>query len=86
MSQLVRHHATHLAGIEHAQQARGGRHGGVLRGVPLGDKIAQAARDFALEVLAGAPVAVDVVCIDRAGQLVGRSRRAGPGTPARGGE
>ena len=55
-------------------------------GVPLGDKIAQAARDFALEVLAGAPVAVDVVCIDRAGQLVGRSRRAGPGTPARGGE
>ena len=31
VGQLVRHHATHFAGIEQAQQAGGGRHGGVLR-------------------------------------------------------
>jgi cobalt-precorrin-5B (C1)-methyltransferase len=42
-------------------------------GVPLGDLVAVAARDEALAVLRGAPVAVDVVCIDRAGTVVGRS-------------
>ncbi|NEA64370.1 cobalt-precorrin-5B (C(1))-methyltransferase [Streptomyces sp. SID12488] len=42
-------------------------------GVPLGDLVAVAARDEALAVLRGAPVAVDVICIDRAGQVVGRS-------------
>lgn len=42
-------------------------------GVPLGDLVAVAARDQALEVLRGAPVAVDVICIDRAGTVVGRS-------------
>ncbi|MFG3221645.1 cobalt-precorrin-5B (C(1))-methyltransferase [Streptomyces sp. NPDC048185] len=42
-------------------------------GVPLGDLVAQAARDEALAVLRGAPVAVDVICIDRAGTVVGRS-------------
>ena len=31
VGQLVRHHAAHLAGVEHAQQARGGCHGGILR-------------------------------------------------------
>ncbi|MGY1499769.1 cobalt-precorrin-5B (C(1))-methyltransferase [Streptomyces sp. QTS52] len=42
-------------------------------GVPLGDLVAVAARDEALAVLRGAPVAVDVICIDRAGRIVGRS-------------
>ncbi len=43
------------------------------QGVPLGDRVAETARDQALEVLRGAPVVVDVVCIDRAGTVVGRS-------------
>ncbi|GGT69293.1 cobalt-precorrin-5B C(1)-methyltransferase [Streptomyces lateritius] len=47
-------------------------------GVPLGDLVAARARDEALAVLRGAPVAVDVVCIDRAGAVVGRSTVAGP--------
>ncbi|GAA4816482.1 cobalt-precorrin-5B (C(1))-methyltransferase [Streptomyces ziwulingensis] len=42
-------------------------------GVPLGDLVATAARDEALAVLRGAPVTVDVLCIDRAGTVVGRS-------------
>ncbi|WP_328536243.1 cobalt-precorrin-5B (C(1))-methyltransferase [Streptomyces sp. NBC_00344] len=42
-------------------------------GVPLGDLVAVTARDQALGVLRGAPVAVDVICIDRAGQVVGRA-------------
>ncbi|MET9544744.1 cobalt-precorrin-5B (C(1))-methyltransferase [Streptomyces sp. NPDC006627] len=41
--------------------------------VPLGDLVAVAAREAALAVLRGAPVAVDVICIDRAGTVVGRS-------------
>lgn len=42
-------------------------------GVPLGDLVAAEARDQALGVLRGAPVTVDVICIDRAGTVVGRS-------------
>ena len=42
-------------------------------GVPLGDLVAARARDTALGVLRGAPVAVDVVVIDRAGTIVGRA-------------
>ncbi|MEV0120486.1 cobalt-precorrin-5B (C(1))-methyltransferase [Streptomyces sp. NPDC050703] len=45
-------------------------------GVPLGDLVAATARDEALAVLRGAPVAVDVICIDRAGDVVGRSSPA----------
>ncbi|MEU7029251.1 cobalt-precorrin-5B (C(1))-methyltransferase [Streptomyces sp. NPDC046275] len=48
-------------------------------GVPLGDLVAARARDEALAVLRGAPVAVDVICVDRAGTVVGRSAPAGPG-------
>ncbi|PRH76366.1 cobalt-precorrin-5B (C(1))-methyltransferase [Streptomyces solincola] len=48
-------------------------------GVPLGDLVAATARDQALAVLRGAPVAVDVVCVDRAGTVVGRSAVRGPG-------
>ncbi|MFB6438267.1 cobalt-precorrin-5B (C(1))-methyltransferase [Streptomyces sp. NPDC056411] len=51
-------------------------------GVPLGDLVAATARDEALAVLRGAPVAVDVVCIDRAGMVVGQAEPRGPG-PAR---
>ncbi|MGH4035085.1 cobalt-precorrin-5B (C(1))-methyltransferase [Actinomycetota bacterium Odt1-20B] len=59
-------------------------------GVPLGDLVAAEARDQALAVLRGAPVAVDVICIDRAGLVVGRSAPKGRGElrdqppPARG--
>jgi len=48
------------------------------RGVPLGDLVAAAARETALGVLRGAPVAVDVICIDRAGTIVGRAASRGP--------
>lgn len=47
-------------------------------GVPLGDLVAAAARDESLRVLRGAPVTVDVLCIDRAGAVVGRAAAAGP--------
>jgi cobalt-precorrin-5B (C1)-methyltransferase len=43
------------------------------QGVPLGDAVAAAARDAALKVLDGAPVAVDTICIDRSGVIVGRA-------------
>ncbi|NIJ13717.1 cobalt-precorrin-5B (C1)-methyltransferase [Saccharomonospora amisosensis] len=42
-------------------------------GLPLGDLVASRARRTALEVLAGAAVEVDVVVVDRAGVIVGRS-------------
>jgi cobalt-precorrin-5B (C1)-methyltransferase len=48
------------------------------RGVPLGDLVAAAVRDTALGVLRGAPVSVDVICIDRAGTVVGRAAPRGP--------
>ncbi|MFJ2560487.1 MULTISPECIES: cobalt-precorrin-5B (C(1))-methyltransferase [unclassified Streptomyces] len=44
-------------------------------GVALGDAVAVRARAEALAVLRGAPVEVDVICIDRAGAVVGRSER-----------
>ncbi|MDK1475430.1 cobalt-precorrin-5B (C(1))-methyltransferase [Streptomyces sp. 549] len=47
-------------------------------GVPLGDLVAATARDEALAVLRGAPVTVDVICIDRAGTVVGRAEPRGP--------
>ncbi|MEV4504017.1 cobalt-precorrin-5B (C(1))-methyltransferase [Streptomyces klenkii] len=50
-------------------------------GVPLGDLVAATARDEALAVLRGAPVAVDVICIDRAGVIVGRAGAVGPRGP-----
>ncbi|WP_055555778.1 cobalt-precorrin-5B (C(1))-methyltransferase [Streptomyces sp. NBRC 110028] len=48
------------------------------RGVPLGDLVAAAAREVALGVLRGAPVAVDVICVDRAGTVVGHAAPRGP--------
>lgn len=46
-------------------------------GVPLGDIVAARARAVALRVLDGAPVAVDTICIDRGGQVVGRAAGLG---------
>ena len=48
-------------------------------GVPLGDAVAVRARDEALAVVRGAstPITIDVVCIDRAGAVVGRSTPGG---------
>jgi cobalt-precorrin-5B (C1)-methyltransferase len=43
-------------------------------GLPLGDLVAAGARGTALGVLRGAPVAVDVVVIDRGGTVVGRAQ------------
>ena len=42
-------------------------------GLPVGDAVADAARATALAVLDGAPVAVDVVVVDREGAVVGAS-------------
>ena len=42
-------------------------------GVPLGDLVAEEARHVAAGVLREAPVAVDVVVVDRAGAVIGRS-------------
>jgi cobalt-precorrin-5B (C1)-methyltransferase len=42
-------------------------------GLPLGDLVAARAKATAVDVLRGAPVDVDVVVIDRAGTVVGRS-------------
>ncbi|MDQ1288943.1 MAG: cobalt-precorrin-5B (C1)-methyltransferase, partial [Actinomycetota bacterium] len=46
-------------------------------GVPLGDLVADRARRTVLDVLEGAPVAVDVIAVDRAGTIVGRAPLAG---------
>ncbi|QGF22915.1 cobalt-precorrin-5B (C(1))-methyltransferase [Raineyella fluvialis] len=47
-------------------------HVATAAGVPLGDAVALAARDQAKRILDEAPVRVDVVCVDRAGAVVGR--------------
>ncbi|WP_329456318.1 cobalt-precorrin-5B (C(1))-methyltransferase [Streptomyces sp. NBC_01497] len=41
--------------------------------IPLGNAVAARARDEALSVLRGSGVTVDVICIDRAGAIVGRA-------------
>lgn len=50
-------------------------------GDPLADAVADAAREQAREVLGPAPVEVDVLVIDRKGQLVGRAPRSTGGCP-----
>jgi cobalt-precorrin-5B (C1)-methyltransferase len=42
-------------------------------GVPVADRVATLARGVALEILRGAPVAVEVLVVDRAGAIVGRA-------------
>lgn len=60
---LVREATTALGALEVAR----------AHGVPLGDLVAETARAEALRVLRGAPVDVEVICIDRAGAIVGRT-------------
>ena len=52
-----------LETLEHARAA----------GLAIGDRVAARARETAMAVLEGAPVKVDVVIFDRAGELIGRS-------------
>lgn len=42
-------------------------------GVPLGALVAATARGTALDTLRGAPIEVDVICIDRTGTILGRA-------------
>ena len=59
------------AAIEQAGTALGALRVATAAGVPLGDLVAAGARRTALEVLRGAPVAVDVLVVDREGAVVG---------------
>ena len=59
----IRNANTALEALRHSQSA----------GVALGDLIAERARAEAVAVLREAPVAVDVIVIDRAGTIVGRT-------------
>lgn len=63
-----------VAAVRASTTAMGALHLCEADGVPLGNAVATTARDEAVIVLGGAPVAVDVVCIDRAGGVVGVSR------------
>ena len=70
------------AAVEAAGTALGALHLAADAGLPLGDLVAEGARRTALGVLAGAPVAVDVLVVDRSGAVVGT---AGPGGRPAGG-
>ena len=59
--------------IRSANTATQGLELATAAGIRLGDIVASAARDQATAILRGAPIAVDVVCIDRAGTIVGQS-------------
>ena len=59
------HANTAMHALELARQA----------GVPLADRVAADARDVALGVLGGAPVAVEVLVVNRAGEVVGQAHR-----------
>ncbi|MGY1651514.1 cobalt-precorrin-5B (C(1))-methyltransferase [Geodermatophilus sp. SYSU D01119] len=60
-----------VAGVRGANTALDALRQCQAAGLPLGDLVAAGARETALGVLRGAPVAVDVVVIDRAGAVVG---------------
>jgi cobalt-precorrin-5B (C1)-methyltransferase len=62
-----------VAGVREANTALDALRQCQAAGLPLGDLVAAGARETALGVLRGAPVAVDVVVIDRAGTVVGRA-------------
>ena len=52
-------------------------------GLPLADQVARDARAQALSVLDGAPVAVEMLVVDRAGRIVGEAREdSATGNPA----
>jgi cobalt-precorrin-5B (C1)-methyltransferase len=65
--------ATLVEGVRSANTALDALQQCQAAGLPLGDLIAAAARETALGVLREAPVEVDVVVIDRAGNVVGRA-------------
>ena len=50
-------------------------------GIPLGDEVARLARDTATKVVAGKPVAIEVIVFDRQGRLVGRAPPPHEGPP-----
>ena len=65
-----------LAGVPAIAEANTAMHALELArqaGVPLADRVAADARDVALGVLGGTPVAVDVLVVSRAGEIVGRA-------------
>ncbi len=62
-----------VAGVRAANTALDALQQCSAAGLPLGDLVAAGARETALGVLRGAPVAVDVVVIDRGGTIVGRA-------------
>ncbi|PWW21645.1 cobalt-precorrin-5B (C1)-methyltransferase [Geodermatophilus normandii] len=62
-----------VAGVRGANTALDALRQCQAAGLPLGDLVAAGARETALGVLRGAPVAVDVVVVDRAGTVVGRA-------------
>jgi cobalt-precorrin-5B (C1)-methyltransferase len=64
-----------VAGVREANTALDALQQCQAAGLPLGDLVAAGARRTAEGVLLGAPVEVDVVVIDRAGTVVGRSQR-----------
>ena len=67
-----------VAGLPAVAQANTAMHALELArqaGVPLADRVAADARDVALGVLGGAPVAVEVLVVNRAGEIVGEAHR-----------
>ena len=67
-----------VAGLPALAQANTAMHALELArqaGVPLADRVAADARDVALGVLGGAPVAVEVLVVNRAGEVVGQAHR-----------
>ncbi|SDC42703.1 cobalt-precorrin-5B (C1)-methyltransferase [Geodermatophilus telluris] len=62
-----------VAGVRGANTALDALRQCQAAGLPLGDLVAAGARETALGVLRGAPVAVDVVVVDRAGTIVGQA-------------
>ncbi|MGO1488224.1 MAG: cobalt-precorrin-5B (C(1))-methyltransferase [Arachnia sp.] len=60
-------------GISESATAMGALQLANAAGIPLGHLVAEAARSHATTVMRGAPVTVDVICIDRGGAIVGSS-------------
>ena len=82
LDSLARRAGGHLAGrIATANTALEALQLALAAGVPLADHVADAAREVAAGVLGDAPVEVDVVVIDRAGEPVGRAPRSTDGCP-----
>jgi cobalt-precorrin-5B (C1)-methyltransferase len=68
--------ATVLAAIRASNTSLAALASATAAGIPLGDLIADRAATTGRAVLRGAPVALDVIAIDRAGTVVGSSDRS----------